>query len=77
MWNPIVEIRRSYDRLISTMGFFFKLLRWIFYIDPGPWYHKDVAGIGPSGAALLRYGIIVNVVEYDHKSRRLTLSAWF
>ena len=30
--NPIVEIRRSYDRLISTMGFPI-LVRWHLYIE--------------------------------------------
>ena len=33
--NPIVEIRRSYDRLISTMGFPI-LVRWHLYIETGP-----------------------------------------
>ena len=33
--NPIVEIRRSYDRLISTMGFPI-LVRWHLYIESGP-----------------------------------------
>ena len=33
--NPIVEIRRSYDRLISTMGFLI-LVRHL-YIESGPW----------------------------------------
>ena len=33
--NPIVEIRRSYDRLISTMGFP-KLVRWHLYVESGP-----------------------------------------
>ena len=33
--NPIVEIRRSYDRLISTMGFPV-LVRWHLYIESGP-----------------------------------------
>ena len=32
--NPIVEIRRSYDRLISTMGFPI-LIRWHLYIESG------------------------------------------
>ena len=36
--NPIVEIRRSYDRLISTMGFPI-LVRRQLYIESGPWYH--------------------------------------
>ena len=35
--NPIVEIRRSYDRLISTMGFPI-LVRWHLYIESGPRY---------------------------------------
>ena len=34
--KPIVEIRRSYDRLISTMGFPI-LVRWHLYIELGPW----------------------------------------
>ena len=34
--NPIVEIRRSYDHLISTMGFPI-LVRWHLYIESGPW----------------------------------------
>ena len=33
--NPIVEIRRSYDRLISTMGFPI-LVRWHLVIESGP-----------------------------------------
>ena len=37
--NRIVEIRRSYDRLISTMGFPI-LVRRHLYIDSGPrWYY--------------------------------------
>ena len=36
--NPIVEIRRSYDGLISTMGFPI-LVRWHLYIESGPWIH--------------------------------------
>ena len=35
--NPIVEIRRSYDRLISTMGFAI-LVRRHLYIESGPWF---------------------------------------
>ena len=31
-----MEIRRSYDRLISTMGFPI-LVRWDLYIESGPW----------------------------------------
>ena len=34
--NSIVEIRRSYDCLISTVGFPI-LLRWHLYTEPGPW----------------------------------------
>ena len=34
--NPTVEIRRSYDRLISTMGFPI-LVRLHLYIDSRPW----------------------------------------
>ena len=33
--NLIVEIRRSYDRLISTIGFPI-LIRWHLYIESGP-----------------------------------------
>ena len=35
--NPTGEIRRSYDRLISTMGFPI-LERWHLYIESGPWW---------------------------------------
>ena len=34
--NPIVKIRRSYDRLISTMGFLL-LVKWYLNIESGPW----------------------------------------
>ena len=40
--NPIVEIRRSYDRLISTMGFP-KLVRWHLYIESGPRWFESLA----------------------------------
>ena len=33
---PIVEIRRSHDRLMSTMGFPIPV-RWHLYIESGPW----------------------------------------
>ena len=36
MGNPIVEIRRSDDRLISTKGFHI-LIRWHLCIESGPW----------------------------------------
>ena len=35
--NPIVEIRRSYSCLISSIGFPI-LVRWHLYIDTGPWF---------------------------------------
>ena len=42
--NTIVEIRRSYGRLISTMGFPI-LVRWHLYIESGTWCWKpDIAG---------------------------------
>ena len=50
--NPIVEIRQSYDRLISTMGFP-TLIRWHIYIEPGPMlsgsgiYQALTSWIGP------------------------------
>ena len=34
--NPVAEIRRSYDRLISTMGFPIQVRRHL-YIGSGPW----------------------------------------
>ena len=43
--NPIVEIRRSYDRLISTMGFPI-LVRWHLYIESGPWCGGSISN-GP------------------------------
>ena len=42
--NPIVEIRRPYDHLISTMGFPI-LVRWHLYIESGPWcWNWNIAG---------------------------------
>ena len=52
--NPIVEIRRPYDRLISKMGFPI-LARWHLYIESGPrtlsvirmgWQHYTTSNIG-------------------------------
>ena len=49
--NPIVKIRWSYDRLISTMGFPI-LIRWHLYIELGPrnaenvfmsWHHHVIS----------------------------------
>ena len=40
--NPIVEIRWSYDHLISTMGFPM-LVRRHLYIESGPWYNNAIA----------------------------------
>ena len=37
--NSIVEIRRSYDCLISIMGFPI-LVRWHLYIESGPWTYQ-------------------------------------
>ena len=43
--NPSVKIRRSYDRLVSTMEFSI-LVRQHLYIESGPWgwwsQYKDV-----------------------------------
>ena len=39
--NPIVEIRQSYDRLISTMGFPIPV-RWHLYIESGTWSRVTV-----------------------------------
>ena len=41
--NPIVEIRWSYDRLISTMGFPI-LIRWHIYIESGPRARNSMLG---------------------------------
>ena len=53
--NPIVEIRRSYDRLISTMGFPIPVRH--LYIESGPWILRQVWNVGPpswmSSSALL------------------------
>ena len=36
IWNPIVEIRHSYGRLISTLEFAIQV-RWHLYIESGSW----------------------------------------
>ena len=43
--NPIVEIRQSYDRLISTLGFPI-LVRWYLFIESGPRIHIDLSSMG-------------------------------
>ena len=40
-----MEIRRSYDRLISTMGFPI-LARWHLYIEPGPSFFMHMKNSG-------------------------------
>ena len=40
--NPIVEIRRSYDRLISIVGFPI-LVRYCLHIESGPWMYYAAA----------------------------------
>ena len=35
-----MEIRQSYNRLISTMGFPV-LVRWHLYIESGPWFKLE------------------------------------
>ena len=48
MGIPIVEIRRSYDRLISTKGFPI-LIRWHLYFESGSWWcHITVRSLLPS-----------------------------
>ena len=42
--NPIVEVRRSYDRLISIMGFHI-LVRQHLYIEPGPWLVRGMVHV--------------------------------
>ena len=39
--GPIVELRRSYHRLISTMGFP-TLVRLCLYIESGPWLYVQL-----------------------------------
>ena len=47
-----MEIRRSYDRLISTMGFPI-LVRWHIYIESGPWI--DIGQYWPRYSTILRH----------------------
>ena len=54
-----MEIRRSYDRLISTMGFPI-LVRRHLYIESGPWF----LFAGDSVVALVKY-------EHEHDSENL------
>ena len=40
--NAIMEIRRSYERLTSTMGFPI-LVRWHLFIESGPWHFEGLS----------------------------------
>ena len=53
IWNPIVEIRRSYDRHISTMGFPI-LVRQHLYIESVPWSLFHWHGLSAITYRLLR-----------------------
>ena len=53
-----MEIRRSYDRLISTMGFPI-LVRLHLYIELGPWY---------AGKLMLREIIDLSLTIADDRS---------
>ena len=52
--NLIVEITRSYDSLISTMGFPI-LIRWHLYIESGPWWSRDHFNIKMSSDSITNY----------------------
>ena len=52
--NPIVEIRWSYDRLISTMGFPIPVRRHL-YIESGPWCFTSGA------AVVMHWAININI----------------
>ena len=70
--NPIVEIRRSKDRLISTMGFPI-LVRWCLclYIESGPWDHvlfqyKDTAlPVYKIPLCRLLWDHLISAIEYS------------
>ena len=54
--NPIVEIRRSDDRLISTMGFPI-LARWHLYIEAGPWLKTKCPQTKRISTTRISYGL--------------------
>ena len=56
--NPIVEIRRSYDRLISTMGFPI-LVRWHLYIE-------SEVGISPASLLMAGSSTHYDVIKWKH-----------
>ena len=60
--NPIMEIRLSYDRLISTMGFLI-LVRWYLYIESVPWMLRLDSSI--------IHSYWVGVIYYPNSSRLL------
>ena len=73
--NPIVEIRRSYNRLIPTMGFPI-LVRRQLYIESGPWalfqYKDHLSRYGDShdrlifnmGPILLRWYLFIEMAPW-------------
>ena len=66
IWNLIMEIRRSYDRLISTIGFpIYILVRWHLYIESVPQCIKRSA-IFDHSPTPIRYINTVKPVCNDH-----------
>ena len=65
--NPIVEIGRSYDRLISTMGFPV-LVRQHLYIESGPWLGVPISAVAvlkePPEHAVAQ--LCIHYMEWDY-----------
>ena len=67
--NPIVEIRRSYDCLISTMGFPI-LVRWHLYIESVPWslwYTKMTNKRSNSDIAIMQFFLCLPRAKVSHE----------
>ena len=75
--NPILEIRRSNDRLISAMGF--PLLVRHLYIESGPWLHNmnmninlpmtqfGVSGYPPGSPCPIYWTyILYSLLQFEH-----------
>ena len=62
--NPIVEMRRSYDGLISTMGFPI-LVRWHLYIESGPrCSEKPHFGFHPWRMSMSIAEVIITIIRW-------------
>ena len=71
-----MEIRRSYDRLISTMGFPI-LVRWHLYIESGPWVLHFILHCTPNDKSVVTIcsmiSILFEIIMYNDSNTYSTV----